>query len=692
MSRRTGHNLEAEKGAASRLSEVFSDGADRLPLATILFGLIAVAMVVLHMLQIAFYLWPAGQFRSFHLNLSLLILALWFLAHVPSPQLLHRLGWGLMAALTVLPLVYIHVEHNAMVNERPFLPSRADMAVSVVLIGLVLIMALRTWGKLIPAIAGLGIAYGYFGYLLPEGLLSHSGISPGRLIGYLSVPYFRGLLGNLMQVSAGVTFMFLVFAGLMKSTGGLDYIMKLAFAVSGRSRSGPAQAAVISSGFMGMISGSIMANVASTGAFTIPLMKRVGYTGSFAGAIEAVASALGQFTPPKMGLAAFLIVGLTGIAYNEVMIAAIFPSVVVYLYLAAAVQLRAVKADIDAGRIVREGTVPIPLSDVPLARATLEYGHLFIALAVLVYALLIQYPAGLAALYGVLTLMALESVKQIILHRRQPLRGLIAALRVNAAGLAAGARSGALVAIVIGAISIMVEMLVVTGFAQKLSHLLLLWSSGSLLLILAITAVTALAFGLGLPTSAAYILVAILGAPALIELGVPELAAHLFIFYMAIMSALTPPVATGALVAASIAEADFLRTALNAVRLGLPGFVIPFVFVLRPEMLLLEGTLLDTFVTTAVCLIGVIALNFAMEGFILRPLGLLPRLLLVPAGLGLLAPGWITTAVGMGLFGLVVAQQIFQRARQRSSPDRREERRAQFGLPSAGNQGGNDGA
>jgi TRAP transporter 4TM/12TM fusion protein len=691
LNRETSHDPAHEKGPASRLSEVFSDGADRLPLATLLFGLVAVAMVVVHMLQTALYLWPAGQFRSFHLNLSLLILALWFLAHTPPQRLLRRLGWGVIAALTLLPLAYIHLEHGAMVNERPFLPNRADMAVSLVLIGLVFIMAIRTWGKLIPAIAAAGIAYGYFGYLLPEGLLSHSGISPGRLIGYLSVPYFRGLLGNLMQVSAGVTFMFLVFAGLMKSTGGLDYIMKLAFAVSGRSRSGPAQAAVISSGFMGMISGSIMANVASTGAFTIPLMKRVGFTGSFAGAVEAVASALGQFTPPKMGLAAFLIVGLTGIAYNEVMIAAIFPSAVVYLYLAAAVQLRAVKSDIDAGRIAREGSVPIPLSDVPLGRATLEYGHLFVALAVLVYTLLIQYPAGLAALYGVITLMALESIKQIVLHRRRPLRGVLAAVRVNAAGLADGARSGALVAIVIGAISIMVEMLVVTGFAQKLSHLLLLWSSGSLLLILAITAVTALAFGLGLPTSAAYILVAILGAPALIELGVPELAAHLFIFYMAIMSALTPPVATGALVAASIAEADFLRTAFNAVRLGLPGFVIPFIFVLRPEMLLLEGTLLDTFLVTAVCLIGVIALNFALEGFILRPLGIVPRLLLVPAGLGLLAPGWLTTAVGMGLFCLIVAQQIFQRARGPSTADRGKENGSEFGLPSVGGQGGRNG-
>lgn len=667
-----------------RLSAVFSDGKDQLPPATLLFGLIAVAMVLLHMLQTAFYLWPAGQFRSFHLNSSILILALWCLSRLPASRSWSRLGWGVIASLTLLPLVYIHLEHNAMVNDRPFLPNRTDLAFSVLMIGLLLVMAIRTWGTLIPSIAVIGIAYGYFGYLLPEGLLSHSGISLSRLVGYLSVPYFRGLLGNLMQVSAGVTFMFLVFAGLMKSTGGLDYVMKLAFAASGRSRSGPAQAAVISSGFMGMISGSIMANVASTGAFTIPLMKRVGFTGAFAGAVEAVASALGQFTPPKMGLAAFLIVGLTGIAYNEVMIAAIFPSVVVYLYLATAVQLRAVKSDIDAGRVAREGTVEIPLSDISMTRATLEYGHLFVALAVLVYALLLQYPAGLAALYGVVTLMVLESVKQMVLHRRRPLRGLAAALRVNAAGLADGARSGALVAIVIGAISIMVEMLVVTGFAQKLSHLLLLWSSGSLIAILAITAVTSLAFGLGLPTSAAYILVAILGAPALIELGVPELAAHLFIFYMAIMSALTPPVATGALVAASIAEADFLKTALNAVRLGLPGFVIPFVFVLRPEMLLLQGTFFDTLLVTAFAFIGVVVLNLALEGYFLRPLGVLSRLVLLPVGFALLAPSWTANAAGAALLCLVLGRQLVQWAQDR--------RQARATVPGTGETGRRNGA
>ena len=617
-------------------------------------------MAIVHMLQTYGLIMPSGQFRNFHLNLSLLILLISMIGHAPPGKQGRKIVFGILAVLCLYPLLYIHLEYTALVDDRPFLPNAHDLVVIVVMIVTTLFVAVRQWGKVIPLVALLGILYGIFGYLLPEGLLAHGGIRIERLLGYLGIPYFRGLLGNLTEVSAGVIFMFLVFAGLIKATGGLDYVMKAAFALSGRSRSGPAQAAVISSGFMGMISGSIMANVASTGAFTIPLMKRVGFSGSFAGAVEAVASALGQFTPPKMGLAAFLIVGLTGIPYNEVMIAAIFPSIVVYLYLAVAVQVRAIKTGVHAGRMAESERAQLPLADMTIWQATLEYGHLFISLVVLVYFLLIGYAAGTAALFGILLLMATETIKQLIRHRRDPLEGIVEALRINLTGLSGGARSGALVAVVIATISVMVEMLIVTGFAQKLSHLLLLWTEQSLWVALLITAATALTFGLGLPTSAAYILVAILGAPALVELGIPLLAAHLFVFYLAIMSALTPPVATAALVASSIAEAGFFRTAFTAVRLGLPGFLLPFYFVLRPEMLLLKGTIVDTILVTVVAFIGVIALNFAMERYLLGRLSWWECLLLVPASLLILEPTWMTTYIGLGLFGFVLLYRIVQ--------------------------------
>lgn len=631
-----------------------------------LLTIIAIPMVLVHMAQTYGLIMPSGQFRSFHLNMSILILLIAMIGRTRSDRQWQKVVLGLLAIFCLIPLIYVHLEYPALVDDRPFLPNSYDLAIIAVMIVLTLFVAVREWGKVIPLVAFLGIMYGYFGYLLPEGLFSHGGMRIERLLGYLGIPYFRGLLGSLTEVSAGTIFMFLVFAGLIKATGGLDYVMKVAFSLSGRSRSGPAQAAVISSGFMGMISGSIMANVASTGAFTIPLMKRVGFSGAFAGAVEAVASALGQFTPPKMGLAAFLIVGLTGIPYNEVMIAAIFPSIVVYLYLAVAVQVRAVKSGVHAGRMAQSERDELPLARLTLWQATLEFGHLFLSLVVLVYFLLIGYAAGTAALYGILLLMATETIKQLIRHSTDPLRGLNESLRINLTGLVSGARSGALVAIVIATISIMVEMLIVTGFAQKLSHLLLLWTDHSLWVALLITAATALAFGLGLPTSAAYILVAILGAPALVELGIPLLASHLFVFYLAIMSALTPPVATAALVASSIAQSGFFATGFTAMRLGLPGFLLPFYFVLRPEMLLLKGTILDTLLVTVVAFIGLIALNFALEGHFLRTMKWWERVLIIPAGFSILEPTWTTTYIGLALFGIVLLVQI---SRMKRTPE-----------------------
>jgi len=647
-------------GILAQIARISEESAPRSQGAAICLTIISIPMVIVHMLQTYGLIIPSGQFRSFHLNLSMLILLVAMIGRTPPEKIWQKAGLGLLALLCLFPLVYIHLEYKALVDDRPFLPNSNDLAVIITMIVITLFIAVQEWGKVIPLVAFAGIFYGYFGYLLPDSLFTHAGISIERLLGYLGIPYFRGLLGSLTGVSAGTIFMFLIFAGLIKSTGGLDYVMKVAFSIGGRSRSGPAQAAVISSAFMGMISGSIMANVASTGAFTIPLMKRVGFKGSFAGAVEAVASALGQFTPPKMGLAAFLIVGLTGIPYNEVMIAAIFPSIVVYLYLAIAVQVHALKVGVHAGRIAESERKNLPLANLTLWQATLEYGHLFLSLVVLVYYLLIGYAAGTAALFGILLLIATETLKQLIRHRHRPLKGLAESVRISLTGLAGGARSGALVAIVIATISILVEMLIVTGFAQKLSHLLLLWTDHSLWAALLITAATALAFGLGLPTSAAYILVAILGASALAELGIPILAAHLFVFYLAIMSALTPPVATAVLVASNIARADFFATGFTAVRLGLPGFLLPFYFVLRPEMLLLKGTIIDTIIVTIVALIGICALNFAMEGYFLKRMSWWERLLMVPASLSILEPTWLTTYFGLGLFSIILVFQIIQ--------------------------------
>ncbi len=642
---------------AERLSSLsVKHGESRAPLATALLLVAAVGMALLHMAQIHWFFLPSGQFKNLHVGLAIAIAFLAAWEATPRERRPRRLAYGALALLTVVPLVYIHVEYQELTQSRRFLPNAWDSAIAVLLLTLAFLSTVRQWGWTIPALAGVALLYGYFGYLLPGELLFHGGISFGRLIGYTSIPYFQGLLGSLTELSAGTIFLFMLFSGVLKVTGGIDFIINVAYALGGRSRAGPAQVAVISSGFMGMLSGSTVANVASTGALTIPMMKRFGFKPHFAAAVESVASTGGQFMPPVMGLAAFLIVGITGIPYLEVMAAAIFPAVIFYAFLMLAVHINAVKSGLDArGQMAEEGGS----ARQALRTALREYGHLLLGIGVLIYFLVIRMPPGTAALMATVALLILDAGKQLVVHRRDLRAGLAAVVRRSLQGLEDGARTGAAVATVIAVINILVEILAVTGFAQKLSNTMLELAGGDLGWLLVIAAGTCLAFGLGLPTSAAYILVALLGAPALAELGVPLLAAHMFVFYFANMSGLTPPVAVTALVGANIAQSRFLPTAFSAVRLGLPGFLLPFLIVMRPEIIGLNAGPALQIGVAILALLAVMSLNVIIEGMLLTRVTWVERALLLPAAFGLLYPGWMSTAMGGALLALVLGRQIW---------------------------------
>lgn len=635
------------------------------PATTALLVVVAVGMAGLHIAQTFLYFLPGGQFKNLHLGLALLITMLGFLEVTPRERRWTRRALSAGALLSLVPLLYIHIEYQALISTRSFFPDTADLVVAGLLLVLVCLAAAREWGWTMPGLAIAALLYGRYGGALPGELFSHANIGWPRLLGYTSIPYFQGMLGELIELSAGTIFMFMVFGGVLRATGGIDFLVGLGHRLGGHSRAGPAQVAVISSGLMGMISGSTVANVASVGTLTIPMMKRYGFKPEFAGAVEAVASTGGQVTPPVMGLAAFLIVGITGIPYVRVMAAAAFPALIYYSYLLLAVHLRAGKVGLDAR------LHPLAAQDAEqresLARALAGNAHILLGIAVLIYLLVEQMPPGTAAAWSVLTLLVMDVGKKLLLMRRTPALAVREAARVVVQGLEEGARSGAQVAIVIAVIAILVDMLTVTGFAQKLSYMMLDLAGNSLPLLLIIAAVTCLAFGLGLPTTASYILVALLGAPALTQLGVPLLAAHMFVFYFANVSALTPPVAVAALVASNIAEASFLRTALIAVRLGLPGFLLPFLFVARPAIMGLAGGFPSEVLTALIAFAGVIALNIALEGFLLTSMSWLERLLLLPAAFGLLDPGWTTTVAGALLFAAVAAWQVLAARRLASS-------------------------
>lgn len=612
-----------------RFEDIAGAADTRSRTATGLLLVAALVMLGIHFMQLATFSLPSGQFRNFHLGFAIIIGFLALIEQSGAEQKLRRAVFWVLAALAVGLMAYIHMEYQALTQVRSFLPNAADMAVAVLLLLTALVLSGFQWGWTIPAMAIIGIAYGLWGYLLPGEIFFHGGIAPQRLIGYTSIPYFQGLLGGLTSLSAGTIFMFMLFGGALKATGAIDFIVQIGFAVGRKTRAGPALVAVVSSGLMGTVSGSTVANVASTGALTIPLMKRYGFKGEFAGAVEAVSSTGGQLMPPVMGLAAFLIVGMTGLPYNSIMIAALAPALIYYAYLMFSVQLRAVSLDLDA----RESDV---LDEGPgLLETAKGQWHLAVSIAVLVWLLVGGLPPGNAALISVLLLLGLDAVVTVTRGRASG-----AAIREAGArivnGLVEGARSGAAVATVIAVIGVLIELLTVTGFAQKLSFAMLDLSDGSLFTLSIIVAVSCLVFGLGLPTSASYFIVALFGAPALVETGVPLMAAHMFVFYFANLSAVTPPVAVAALVGANIAKANFWGTSFNAVRLALPGFLMPFLFLFEPEILGIGSGIGAQLMAVAQAIIATGALNCALEGRIFSRISVVERVILAVAALGLL--------------------------------------------------------
>ena len=326
---------------------VGADAPGRIPL-TVAAGGIAIALAVIHALQAKYYFWPSAQLKNVHVNMSAVLVFLVLALRTTAEQSWRRHLLIVLAAIAAVPLIYIYVEHDTIIRDRVLFPDELDQWIAILMLLTVFIAAWLEWGLIIPAMATAGLLYGYFGNWFPDGLLFHSGISVDRLISYTSIPSFSGMLGSLTEESARTIFMFMLFAGVLVATGGTALIMKLSFAAVGHLRAGPAQIAVVSSALFGMISGSTVANVAAQGPYTIPTMRRCGFSREFAAAIEAVSSTGGQITPPVLGLTAFLIVGLTGIPYYDVMIATVFPAAIFYIYMMVSIHIEAIRNGIGA--------------------------------------------------------------------------------------------------------------------------------------------------------------------------------------------------------------------------------------------------------------------------------------------------------------------------------------------------------
>ncbi|MEO5883069.1 MAG: TRAP transporter fused permease subunit, partial [Caldimonas sp.] len=453
-----------------------------------------------------------------------------------------------------------------------------------------------------------------------------------------------GIFGIPIYVSATYVMLFILFGSFVERSGAGQLFMDFALALAGGSSGGPAKVAVITSSLFGTVSGSAVANVMTTGTFTIPLMKRTGYRPAFAGAVEAVASTGGQLMPPIMGAAAFVMAEFLGVSYLTVAGFALLPAVLYYVAVFMAVHF-------EAKRI---GLVGVPKADLPRLKGVLtERGHLFLPLVVIVAVLLSGRSAAFAALCGIASVVPTTWL-------RASTRGTFTWRAIGEA-LEAGARNTIVVALACASAGLVIGTITLTGLGLSFTGVVIQLSQNSQILALVLTMLAGILLGMGLPTTPAYIVQVALLVPALVKLGVQVEAAHLFVLYFAVLSAITPPVAMAVYAANGISHAKLMETSWAAVKLGLTGYIIPFMFVFAPA-LLLRGEWADVALAVVTATIGVTCLAGALhEHFFWGKARWWERLMLFVAALVLIKPGWQSDLVGVVLVGLVAASQCWIR-------------------------------
>ncbi|MCY4395070.1 MAG: TRAP transporter permease [Rhodospirillaceae bacterium] len=517
---------------------------------------------------------------------------------------------SLLAALVLLySAAYIVFEYNNIMAREGELTTH-EITLGVILFPLILEASRRSIGLTLPLVSLLFVAYAYFGPFLPFGL-GHRGYDIERLASHLFMST-DGIYGTPLGVSATFIFMFVLFGAFLQVSGAGEFLINLAIATTGRSRGGPAKIAVVSSAFFGTMSGSAIANASATGTFTIPLMRRVGYKPHIAASFESLASLGGQLMPPIMGSAAFVMVEFTQIAYLDIAAAALFPGLLFFFSVFVIVDLEAARNNLSG----------LPKSELPSVRKTLNEGWmLFVPLVTLFTLLYLGYSTFMSAFWSIPTVILVAAVKR---STRLSFPQFLEALRKG--GLAVTK-----IAVACACSGIIVGVATLTGLAVDLSNLMIELAGGSLFNLLLLTMVVSIILGMGLPTVACYILLAVLVGPALEQMGLSLLASHLFIFYFGIVSGITPPVALVSYAAAGVANTDAIKTSWTACRLGIAIYILPYAFVYVPELLLI-GEWHNVVIRILLAFGSLYVFVAAIQGYLFVPLNIVHRL-----GLGCLA-------------------------------------------------------
>lgn len=510
-----------------------------------------------------------------------------------------------------------------------------DALFGLLLILLVIEAARRALGPILATIPAIFLIYAWAGPWLPD-ILWHRGFTPLQIIDFMTLG-FSGIWGLPMAVSSTYIVLFIILGTFLEKSGAGQFIIDICNIIVGRSRGGPAKLAVLSSAAFGSISGSAVANVYGTGMFTIPMMKRIGYKPAFAGAVEAVASTGGQIMPPVMGAAAFIMAEIMGIPYIEVAKAAFLPAVLYFLSVGLMVHFEAVK----------RGLKGIPKEEVPKFKETIGYAYQIAPLILLIALLVSGYSIFRAVFYSILVAVFVSTFRK---RSRMGPKAILDALVV-------AARRAASIAVACAASGLIIGTLLLTGVGFNFTTLVVQFSGQQAIIGLLLVMVACIILGTGLPTTVAYIIVAAIGVPALINLGVQPIAAHMFAFYYAVISMVTPPDALSAYAGAEIAGADFLETAMIAMKLSVVAFLAPFMFAYSPQLLLI-GPINEIVIAFTTALIGTVSLAAGVEGWLLTRANVVERVLLVAAALGLIHYGLYTDLIGMGLFGAVLIVQM----------------------------------
>jgi len=537
----------------------------------------------------------------------------------------------LLIVLSMTVGAYFAIHGERLELRTPFVDelNAMDLVVGSLVILLVLDATRRVTGTALPIVCIIFLIYNAAGPWMP-GDLRHSGINFHDFI-ELQTMSTQGIFGVPVGVSSTYVFYFILFAAFMQVSGGGALFIDFALFATGRRRGGGAKAAVLGSSLFGMISGSAIANVTGSGIFTIPLMKRVGYSGTFAAAVEALASTGGQIMPPLMGAGAFIMAQMVGRQYSDIALAAAIPAI---LYFVSAYFM----VDLQARKMGLRGLAE---SEIPRLKDSMKRGHLLLPIGYLVYGILDGYSLMTAALQSILLVVAISFLQR---DTRFTLHKLLDAL-------ASGGRGAVAVALPCATAGMVVGVTVQSGLGLKFSGLIVSLAGGETYLALILVMVGCIIMGMGLPTTAAYILAAVLMVPALTDLGINELAAHMFVFYFACISMITPPVALASYAASAIAGAPMGATGWTAFKIGSAGYLVPYAFVFGPS-LVLEGEWINTLVQFGTALLGVYALSGAVIGYLRRENRPWETVVLFVCALALIAPSSIAGTVGV--LGLIV--------------------------------------